>query len=108
MKHFFILSLVLLPFSFPANIFPEKMNNTFLKEECTPEGYLDNIAGDTYAIKFNNKCDTAYKIYYQVIDKGKIIQETSTTVVKAKSGNATGTIHCSAQAFIKIIKKERW
>lgn len=78
---------------------------TLLKDDCIT-ATLENIAGDTYAIKFYNKCDTGYKVYYQVIDNGSVIQDTSTCYVKAKSGNSSGTIHCSALATIIIIKKE--
>jgi hypothetical protein len=107
MKHFLMPSLVLLSFLFTAAIPDKKVNFSFLMEECTVKGWLENIAGDTYAIKFKNNCDTAYRLYYEVVDKGKIIQETSTTIVKAKSENSTGTIHCSSEAMIKIIKKEK-
>lgn len=115
MNRFCILTLTGLCFSLSVNNFTGKTSlptneftvKAFFEDACSVEGYLDNIAGDTYAIKFTNRCDTTYKIYYQVMDKGKVIQDISSTVVKAKSGNSTGTIHCSPEAFVKITRKEK-
>ncbi|MFV5701739.1 hypothetical protein ACM55F_07680 [Flavobacterium sp. XS2P12] len=88
-----------------VSVFNLKMNKVLFKDECI-DVYLDNIAGDTYAIKFYNKCEISYIVYYQIVDMDKIIQETSSAVVKANSGNSSGTIHCSSEAFVKIIRKE--
>jgi len=78
---------------------------TFTNVECI-ESYLDNIAGDTYCAKFKNNCDDDYKVYYEVTDGDKTIQEATSITVKAHSSNVSGTFHCSANAKIKIIKKE--
>lgn len=78
---------------------------TVTADECITN-YLDNIAGDTYAAKFKNGCGDTYRVYYQIIDGGKVIQDVTSTIVRAKSENSTGTYHCSANAYIKFIKKE--
>jgi hypothetical protein len=75
-------------------------------DDCSVTGILDNIAGDTYAVKFTNTCDDDYRVYYQVIDGDKTIQDTSSAVVRAHSSNSSGTLHCSSNAYIKIIKRE--
>ena len=69
-------------------------------------GSLDNISGNTYAIKFKNGCDDDYRVYYQVIDGGKVIMDTNSVIVRAHSENSSGTVQCSANSFVKIIKEE--
>jgi len=69
-------------------------------------GWLDNIAGDTYAIKLKNTCDEDYKVYYMIKDGDTIIQDTSQSVVRKNSENSSGTIHCKSSAKVVIIKKE--
>lgn len=76
-----------------------------MPEECI-EASLENIAGDTYAIKFKNTCSDDYRVYYQVVDGDAVIEDTSTAIVHANSSNSSGTIHCSASARVKITKKE--
>lgn len=85
--------------------FDENMNRSVSEDKCI-KAYLENLFNDTHAIKFYNKCDTGYRVFYQVTDKGKIIQETSSVYVRANSGNSPGTIHCSPEAVVKIIRKE--
>jgi hypothetical protein len=74
--------------------------------ECV-EGHLEDIAGDTHAEKFTNTRDDGYRISYQVIDGGAVIQDTATIVVAAHSTNVSGTIHCSPNASIQILSEEK-
>ena len=119
MKTLFLFPLILLSYSFinmndsgaKKQIVKNELrialfkNDLFSYDDCITAS-LENIAGDTYAMKFYNKCDSGYKVYYRVVDRGRIIQETSTVYVKGNSGNSSGTIHCSDEAEIRIIKKE--
>lgn len=96
---------------FPCNGITMNLETTMFSEDECITGSLDHIAGDTYAIRFFNKCESGYKVFYQVIDKDKfdkdkVIQETTSCYLRSKSGNSSGTIHCSPQAYIKIIRKE--
>jgi len=81
---------------------PYKFNT--MMDDCVT-GVLDNIAGDTYAAKFTNSCDDSYRVYYQVIDGDKIIEDSS-AVVPAHGQKSNGTFHCSSSAYIKITKQE--
>jgi hypothetical protein len=73
-------------------------------DDCVT-GVLDNIAGDTYAAKFTNTCDDTYRVYYQVIDGDKVIEDSS-AVVAAHGQKSNGTLHCSSNAYLKITKQE--
>ncbi len=89
-KLFFIV-LLLLAFS---NLY---------SQNCV-QSWLENIAGDSYAIKFRNNCDNDLRVYYTVQDGNKVIQEESSVFVRKGSENVSGIIHCSGNANIEISK----
>ena len=71
------------------------------------KGEMDNIAGDTYFVKFSNSSGDTYRIHYIINDEGKIIQDENTMAVQGHSSNANGPYHCGPNATIKVIKADK-
>ena len=69
--------------------------------ECITSA-LENLAGDTYYAKFFNSCDQACRVFYTIVDDGKVIQEETSIIVQGKSSNSNGPYHCSPNARINI------
>ena len=117
MKTLFLLPLILLSYSFinmndsstkGSTIKHELGFNTekrkpFFDDDCIT-AKLEHINKDIYAIKVYNKCDSNYKVHYQVIDPVNTFYPSDINV-PAKGNNTPGTIHCSEDAVINIISK---
>lgn len=96
-----------LPLAGLLDVRPPQVPATAIARSDTIVGVLDHLSGDTYFAKYTNSMPDTYRVYYKITDGARLVQDTTSMIVRAKSSNTNGPYHCSSNAILSTIKTEK-